>query len=101
VRHPTAIFEGLRDEDDVGNPALVELCKREGRAFVTLDLDFADIRAYPPAEHPGVIVLRPGSHAKPHVLSLLARVTQPLSIEPVVGRLWIVDEAGIRIREGS
>ncbi len=37
---------------------LSEVCKSEGRIFVTLDLDFADIRTYPPDEHPGIIVLR-------------------------------------------
>lgn len=30
----------------------------EGRIPVTLDLDFANIRAYPPGEHAGIVVLR-------------------------------------------
>lgn len=37
---------------------LSEVCKTEGRIFVTLDLDFADIRTYPPNKHSGLIVLR-------------------------------------------
>ena len=40
-------------EQQLGGTAdsgLAVLCQREGRALVTLDLDFADIRAYPPAE---------------------------------------------------
>jgi predicted nuclease of predicted toxin-antitoxin system len=34
------------------------VCQQEGRTVLTLDLDFADIRAYPPADYPGIIVLR-------------------------------------------
>ena len=41
--------QGLRGGAD---PTLAEICKRESRALVTLDLDFADIRTYPPAEYP-------------------------------------------------
>ncbi|MFQ5507305.1 MAG: DUF5615 family PIN-like protein [Planctomycetota bacterium] len=36
---------------------LASLCRHEKRAFVTLDLDFADIRVFPPTEYPGLIVL--------------------------------------------
>jgi predicted nuclease of predicted toxin-antitoxin system len=36
-----------------------ELCRGEGRVLVTPDLDFAAIRAYPPAAYPGIVVLRP------------------------------------------
>jgi predicted nuclease of predicted toxin-antitoxin system len=37
---------------------LATLCQHESRVLVTLDMDFADIRNYPPAEFPGLIVLR-------------------------------------------
>jgi len=30
------------------DPDIVTICQNEGRAIVTLDLDFADIRLYPP-----------------------------------------------------
>lgn len=33
---------------------LAEVCKTEGRVFVTLDVDFADIRTYPPDEYPNL-----------------------------------------------
>ncbi len=36
---------------------LAHVCCAEGRALITLDLDFADIRAYPPEEYQGLIVL--------------------------------------------
>ncbi len=28
---------------------VIEVCMREGRALITLDLDFANIQAYPPS----------------------------------------------------
>lgn len=34
------------------------ICQRERRALVTLDMDFADIRTYPPKQFLGLIVLR-------------------------------------------
>lgn len=66
---------------------LSEVCKTEDRVFVTLDLDFADIRTYPPDEHPGLIVPR-----------LFRRMLNAVGREPLEGRLWIVEEKRIRIR---
>jgi len=36
---------------------LAEACRREGRALVTADLGFADIRSYPPEQYHGLVVL--------------------------------------------
>lgn len=91
----TVHSEGLRG---VGDPKLAQHCRQEGRALVTLDRDFADIRAYPPAAHAGLIVLRVGNQSRRHVLSVMGRVVALLQREPIVGRLWIVTEAGVRIR---
>ena len=73
-------------------------CKSEGRIFVTLDLDFADIRTYPPDEHPRIIVLRPARQDKLHVLDVFRRTLKAVGHEPLEGRLWIVEEKRIRIR---
>ena len=62
---------------------LATLCQQEGRVLITLDLDFADIRAYPPADYPGLIVLRLGRHHKPYVLSVLTRLMRVLGTEPL------------------
>lgn len=45
-------LQGIRD------PVLIDVCKSEKRVLVTLDTDFSDIRAYPPQEFSGIIVLR-------------------------------------------
>ena len=77
---------------------LATLCKREGRALVTLDLDFADIRNYPPAEFPGLIVLRLRRQDKPYVLGVLTRLVRVIGTEPLEEHLWIVEESQVRIR---
>ncbi len=74
----TAISEGLGGARD---PRVLEACRRESRALMTLDVDFASVVAYPPEPEAGIIVLRPG---------LLER-------ESVAGKLWVVDEARVRV----
>ena len=39
----------------VSDPRLIETCDREKRILATLDVDFSDIRAYPPKDHEGII----------------------------------------------
>ena len=60
------------DQRMVGQPDtnVAAVCRREGRAIVTLDLDFADIRVYPPSDCAGIIVLR------------LARLDKPRTFGP-------------------
>lgn len=88
------------DQRMVGQPDtnVATACQREGRAVVTLDLDFADIRAYPPADYAGIIVLRLARLDKPRVLSVLQRLLPVLEREPLVGKLWIVEETVVRVR---
>ena len=82
---------GGRDE------RLSEICRREKRVLMSLDLDFADIRTYPPARSPGMIVLRLASQDKPHILAIVEQLAPLLIREPIEGRLWIVDEGRVRI----
>ena len=49
----------------------------------------------------GIIVLRLANQAKPHVLSILARLLDSLRRKSPSGHLWIADEYRIRIRPGS
>ena len=77
---------------------LSEVCKAEGRIFVTLDLDFADVRTYPPDEHPELIVLRLLRQDKAYVVDVFRRALNAVGHEPLEGRLGIVEETRIRIR---
>ena len=78
-----------------GNVAAV--CQQEDRVVVTLDLDFADIRAYPPADYPGIVVLRLARLDKRRVLSIMQRLVALVAQEPLAGKLWIVDESSVRV----
>ena len=80
------------------DPAVAAACAREARVLVTLDLDFSDVRAYPPGTHPGIIVLRPRAPDRDSTLALLARVVPLLAAEVVRGCLWIVDAERVRVR---
>jgi len=77
---------------------IASVCLRERRALITLDTDFADIRAYPPEQFPGLIVLRLHRQEKTHVLEILDHLMRVLSREPLEQHLWIVEETRIRIR---
>ncbi|HET90028.1 MAG TPA: hypothetical protein ENN99_04695 [Chloroflexi bacterium] len=85
-------LEGWSDSD------IASMCQEEGRVLITLDLDFADIRAYPPAQFPGLIVLRLHKQDKFYVLEAIERLIPLLSSEPLERLLWIVEEMRLRIR---
>lgn len=79
------------------DPRIADVCRTERRAVVTLDVDFANIRAYPPEAHAGLIVLRLTRQDSPHVLAVIRGLLPQLAHEPLVGRLWIVEEDKLRI----
>jgi predicted nuclease of predicted toxin-antitoxin system len=87
--------EGLRGAAD---GVIIQHCQAESRSLVTLDLDFADIRTYPPGNQAGLIVLRVSNQSRQHILRVLSPIVPLLKEEPIAGRLWIVSETGIRIR---
>jgi len=73
------------------------VCRREKRALITLDTDFADIRAYPPQDFSGLIVLRLKRQDKPYVLSVIKRLIRLLPNALLEHHLWIVEEKRVRI----
>lgn len=94
----TASQQGLSRRSDA---ALMDVCTREKRALVTLDMDFSDIRTYPPEEFQGIIVLRATDHSKWSLIELVQQTVALLERESLVGRLWIVEPGRIRIRGGE
>ena len=76
---------------------VIDVCRREQRALVTLDLDFSNILNYPPAGFSGIVVLRLANQAHPLVEAAIRRVVALLAQEAVSGALWIVEEHRIRI----
>jgi predicted nuclease of predicted toxin-antitoxin system len=80
------------------DPKIAAACQQEGRVVLTLDLDFADIRAYPPFDYAGIVVLRLSRIDKYRIIGALERLLPVLDHEKLVGKLWIVEEARVRIR---
>ena len=92
----TVFDEGLVGATDQN---IIEVCTDESRALVTLDLDFSNVRAYPPKDHSGLIVLRLRRQDKQYVLNVISQIIDMFEDEQVVGRLWIVEEDRVRIRK--
>src|SRR5688500_1213342 len=74
----TIVDENLQGEID---PYVIDVCVQEERVLITLDLDFADIRAYPPHRFPGIIVFRLKSQDKPRLVGVLRRILPLLKQE--------------------
>jgi len=91
----TALDEGL---GGIADPQVAAVCRKEGRALLTLDRGLGDIRTYPPADHAGIVVLRTRNQEIDILLALVRRLIALLATHPLVGTLWIVDERRVRIR---
>ncbi|MFB2983581.1 DUF5615 family PIN-like protein [Microseira sp. BLCC-F43] len=87
--------EGLSGADD---EVVWQQACAEGRFFITLDLDFSDVRRFPPGSHPGILLLRPRSRSRQAVLNLLSRVLSEQPLESLQGCLVVADEIQTRIR---
>jgi predicted nuclease of predicted toxin-antitoxin system len=92
-----------RDEGLAGavDDALLATAVSEGRALVTMDLDFSDVRRHPPGDASGIIVLRLRDQTLPAVRRAMSRLAGLLAREPLQGHLWIVDESRLRIWPGT
>lgn len=81
------------------DPQVLDACRSEGRILITLDLDFADIRLYPPPSHKGIWVLRPPTQSIENTLTLLRGALALIETEAAESRLWIVEHGRVRIRD--
>ena len=94
----SVLDENLRGAAD---PSISKVCQDEERILITLDLDFAHIKNYPPQDYPGIIVLRLARQDRDTVLAIIPRILALLQTEPIAQRLWIVDDNRTRIRGGT
>ena len=94
----TVLDQGL---GGFGDHDIAAACLREGRAIITFDTGFADIRRYPPAAYPGIVVLRLNSQSREHTLAVtgrLLRTTPHIDGKSLDGESWIVEETRVRVR---
>lgn len=107
---PVEIAEILRDrkfdadtvkEENLSGKSdeyISEVCLRENRILVTLDLDFSDTRVYPPDKYPGFIVIRLKNQSKNNIIIIFSKMIPFLQKENVQNRLAVLKENKIRIR---
>ena len=83
----TVLDQGL---GGINASRLASICVDERRVIVTLDKDFADIRAYPPDRYPGFVVFRLRRQGRDHVLGVglrLLRVLRDTALDCQLPRL--------------
>ena len=76
---------------------IIQVCKNEHRVLVTLDMDFSDIRTYPPNSFSGIVVLRIAQQSKMHIMDVFSKALPLMGVEPLEGHLWIVEENRVRV----
>jgi hypothetical protein len=69
--------------------------------IVTLDRRFADIRRYPPGQHPGFLVLRPSDQRPQEVERLLTALLDQYQVDDMAGCVVVVEPGTVRIRRPS
>lgn len=92
------IDQGLSGASD---EAVWQHVREENRLFITLDLDFSDIRRYQPGSHPGVLLLRPETRGRQSVLRVLQRVCEEFPLQSLYGCVAVADATKTRVRRPS
>jgi predicted nuclease of predicted toxin-antitoxin system len=91
----TAGDEGLLSQPDM---IIAQAARGEGRMLMTLDLDFADLRNYPPGSHPGIVLFRPSNYGPLAVNQFVDAFVRDNDLEAFTGCLVVVEPKRIRIR---
>jgi len=93
----TVMEEELSGQEDI---MIAERVRSEGMCLITLDLDFSDIRTYPPEDYLGIVVLRPHRQDKTSIMGLIKELLICIeSGEDLEHRLWIIEPERVRIHE--
>lgn len=94
----TAKDEGLLSQPD---GVIAEAARHEDRLLLTLDLDFADNRKFPPGRHPGIVVFRPQRFDVPGICAMVLRFIEGPDSAVMGGAIAIVEPARTRVRRPS
>jgi len=88
---------GMANDSD---EAIAARARETQAALITRDLDFADIRRYPPILYAGIVVIRlPDDAVASNIVDVLKRfVSDSRFTAHLAGRLAIVDDRRIRFR---
>jgi predicted nuclease of predicted toxin-antitoxin system len=91
----TAAEQGLLEKTDIEIGAAVKV---EGMLLFTLDLEFADLRKYPPGSRPGIVLFRPLSMGPLSVNRFITEFVKATDLGSLSGCTVVVDPKRVRIR---
>ncbi len=91
----TAADENLLSHPDT---EIAQAAKEEQRMLMTLDVEFADLRKYPPGSHPGVILFRPLSLSPMSVNTFITDFIRRTNLDKLAACVAVVDPVHARVR---
>ena len=91
----TAADEGLLSQPDT---TVAGAANREERMLLTLDLEFGDLRKYPPGHHPGIILFRPRSFGPLAVNQFVEDFVRSTELHLFAGCVAVVEPSRVRVR---
>lgn len=84
-------LNGAHDKD------LIEICRRERRCLVSLDLDFSNPILFRPFDYAGIAVLRlPRKPEHSDLVDGARTLIDGLARREIAGRLWVIQRGRIR-----
>jgi predicted nuclease of predicted toxin-antitoxin system len=92
------VGEGLAGEDD---PPVLSAATVEKRILLTFDLDFADVRHYPPGNHAGIVVFRLQDQRWKTLQGPVTRLLAGGTLDNLENGLAIVDETRVRYKRAK
>jgi len=91
----TVADQGLLSQPDT---VVAAAAKREERILLTLDLEFGDLRKYPPGNHPGIILFRPRSLGPLAVNRFVEEFVRDTDLGLFTGCVVVVEPSQVRVR---
>ena len=91
----TAADENLLSHPDT---EIAQAANEEQRMLMTLDVEFADLRKYPPGSHPGVILFRPLSLSPLSVNAFITDFVRRTDLDKLAACVAVVDPVHVRVR---
>ena len=97
LRHDVddVVSEGLSGRDDT---AIWAAAQEAGRFLITQDLDFSDVRAFPPGGHRGVLVVRLAEPGRKALTTRIETAFQDEAVETWADCFVVLTDHKLRIR---
>ena len=90
----TAFDEGLARATD---KEVLHKASEQGRILFTLDVDFLNLKKYPPKDHSGVVVFRPTRQGALAISNIVQAFVRSADLRKYRKRTTIVERTRIRI----